>query len=389
MTPAVRIAWVIAIVLASLSSLIPSASAADVLLADWENNGPTGMGGAGTDFDPAPIDGTPSCTGCWLKGNAGVMSTLSQSTIGATRGSSSLKIEMVGKGTGGGEGLADTHFDLGARVLWSSTQMDPRFTAIQNALNGNQGLFTIEFDVTYNIPALRALNWLGPPVDFPAKPVNFIGLGIYGNTNNDGGGFEHAALEQVLPTLINPNAPEFNGVANHTVHVSVPLEKFTFTANPVNPPTFYEMGFSLNGNWGTNPATSNTQAASFYVDNMVLAEFDPVEPIDFNNNGTADIGDWTMFMGQHLVASPSLGDLVGNFGASGTNGKNDFHDLLEFERLYDLANGGVGALAAALAEVPEPMAIQSAMIALAAISVFAGSRRRNVSNALSLLVHPR
>ena len=36
--------------------------------------------------------------------------------------------------------------------------------------------------------------------------MNFIGLGIYGNTNGDGGGFEHAALEQVLPTLINPNA---------------------------------------------------------------------------------------------------------------------------------------------------------------------------------------
>ena len=129
------------------------------------------------------------------------------------------------------------------------------------------------------------------------------------------------------------------------MHVSVPLERFTFNANPANPPTFYEMGFSLNGNWGTNPASSNTQAASFYVDNMVLAEFDPVGPIDFNDNSMADLGDWALFMGQHLVASPSLGDLVGNFGASGTNGKNDFHDLLEFERLYDLANGGAGSLA--------------------------------------------
>jgi hypothetical protein len=376
MRPAVRIASAAAFILGCASIAAQPSLAADVLLADWENNGPTGMGGAGTDFDPAPIDGAPSCTGCWLKGNAGVMSTLSQSAIGATRGSSSLRIDMVGTGTGGGEGLADTHFDLGARVLWSSAQMDPRFTAIQNAVNGNQGLFTIEFDVTYNIPALRALNWLGPPVDFPAKPENFIGLGIYGNANGDGGGFEHAALEQVLPTLINPNAPEFNGVTNHTVHVSVPLERFTFNANPANPPTFYEMGFSLNGNWGTNPSSSNTQAASFYVDNMVLAEFDPVGPIDFNDNSMADLGDWALFMGQHLVASPSLGDLVGNFGASGTNGRNDFHDLLEFERLYDLADGGAGSLASALAQLPEPMTHFLALVAVAGLSAFAAKRQK-------------
>src|SRR5687767_4804930 len=118
MRPAVGIAWS-AIASSCLWIASPSTSAADFLLADWENNGPTGMGGAGTDFDPAPIDGAPSCTGCWLKGNAGVASTLSQSSVGATRGNSSLRIEMVGKGTGGGEGAADTHFDLGARVLWS------------------------------------------------------------------------------------------------------------------------------------------------------------------------------------------------------------------------------------------------------------------------------
>ncbi len=170
MRPAVRIASAAAFILGSASIAAQPSLAADVLLADWENNGPTGMGGAGTDFDPAPIDGAPSCTGCWLKGNAGVMSTLSQSTIGATRGSSSLRIEMVGKGTGGGEGLADTHFDLGARVLWSIAQMDPRFTAIQDAVNGNQGLFTIEFDVTYNIPALRASIGWGRPLIFRLSP---------------------------------------------------------------------------------------------------------------------------------------------------------------------------------------------------------------------------
>jgi hypothetical protein len=354
MSNAARIAWVVNLFLACAGSAGRPALGADVLLADWENNGPTGMGGAGTDFDPAPIDGTPSCTGCWLKGNGGVLSTLTQGTIGVTHGAKSLRVDMVGKGVGGGEGLQDTHFDLGARVIWSGSQGDPRFTAIRDAVNGNQGLFTIELDLTYDIPALRSLHWLGPPVDFPAKPVNFIGMGVYANTNSsESSPFQHV-LEQVLPTLINPNAAAFNGVNLYTVHVSIPLEDFTLAPNPATAPTFYEFGFSMNGNWGTNPASSNTEAASFYIDNMVLHEFDPVAPIDFNHNGIADLNDWELFMGDHLKSNPTYGDLVGNFGAAGTNGKNDFHDLQEFQRLYDLANGGTGLLAAALAQLPEP-----------------------------------
>jgi hypothetical protein len=382
MRTAARITWIVTLSLAYVETPVGAALGADVLLADWENNGPTGMGGAGTDFDPAPIDGAPSCTGCWLKGNLGVNSTLSQGTIGVTHGTKSLRVDMVGKGLGGGEGLQDTHFDLGARVLWSGAQGDPRFVAIRDAVNGNQGLFTIELDLTYDIPALRALHWLGPPVDFPAKPVNFIGMGVYVNTNSsESSPFQHV-LEQVLPTLINPNDPAFNGVNSYTVHVSIPLEDFTLAPNPATAPTFYEFGFSMNGNWGTNPASGNTDAATFYIDNMVLAEFDPVAPIDFNDNSMADLEDWTLFMAQHLVPNPTLGDLVGNFGASGTNGKNDFHDLLEFQRLYDLANGGAGSLAAALANVPEPPALTILGLSVMAVVLSPVGKRANRKSGL-------
>lgn len=349
-----RLEFVAAVLVGICAFGLKSANGVDVVLADWENRGPTGNGGAGTDFDPTPIDGTPSCTGCWLKGNTGVLSTLSQGTVGVTRGTRSLKLDVVGRGLGGGEGAQDTHFDLGARVFWSVAQNDPRALALRNAINGNQGLFTVEFDVTYDIPALRALSWLGPPVDFPAKPAQFIGLGLYKNANNDGGGFTHVALEQSLPTLINPFSPAFDGITHLTRHVSISLEDFGFPANPTTPPTSYEVGFSVNGNWGTNPAASNTQAATYYIDNMVLREFNPIAPIDFNNNAIADLGDWQLFIAQYGRSTPALGDLVGLFGASGQNGVVDFHDLQEFERLYDLANGGLGALSSAINSVPEP-----------------------------------
>lgn len=364
-----------------------AARTADFILADWENNG-TGSGGPGTDFDTAPIDGAPSCTGCWLKGSNGVMSTLTQSTVGVTHGTKSLQVAMIGRGLGGGDGLQDTHFDIGARVIWSSASSaqypggDPRYLALRDAINGNQGLFTVEIDLTYDIPALRALHWLGPPVDYPAKPVQFIGMGLYKTNNNDGGPFVHV-LEQVLPTLINPFDTQFDNITHLTRHVSIPLSQFQFTANPTTPPTFYEMGFSMNGNWGTNPASSNTEAASFYVDNLVLKQFNPVAPIDYNDNGLADTADWTLFMAQLLKTNPPAPpnantsyDLRGNFGVSGTNGKVDFYDLVEFQRLYAIANPGAAALSLS---VPEPSA--GLMLGtLALVGLMAAPRRQPNDN---------
>jgi hypothetical protein len=384
---AVRVTYGMALSLCCLSFAGRFALGADTILADWENNG-TGSGGPGTDFDTAPIDGNPSCTGCWLKGNNVVQTTLTQSAIGVTSGSKSLQIAFVGKGAGGGSGLQDTHFDIGARVLWSSAASaqypsgDPRFAALRSAItSGHQGLYTIELDVTYDIPSLRALDWLGPPVDYPSKPPQFIGLGLYSTSNGAGDPYTQV-LEQVLPTLIDPFDTQWNGIQYLKRHVSIPLSQFGFVTTGA--PTYYEMGFSLNGNWGTNPASTNTEAASYYVDDMVLHQFNPVAPIDFNNNGTADVGDWNLFMAQFLKTNPPTPpnpstkfDLVGNFGAAGTNGKVDFADLQEFQRLYHLANPGAGALGAGT--VPEPGTIALAFLGLIAwlhrASGDCGSRR--------------
>src|SRR4029077_6865580 len=99
-----------------------------------------------------------------------------------------------------------------------------------------------------------------------------------------------------------PFDAQWNGIQYLKRHVSIPLTQFNYSA--ANTPTFYELGFSLNGNWGTNPAASNTEAASYYVDNLVLHQFNPVGPIDFNNNGTADVADWNLFMAQYLKSNP-------------------------------------------------------------------------------------
>jgi hypothetical protein len=346
-----------------------AAWAADTIIADWENNGPTGMGGAGTDFDPAPVDSTASCTGCWFKDTATAGITFSQSTFGATHGTKSFQLSIVGHGTGGGDGLQDTHFDRPAQVIFSVSQNDPRALAIRDAVNsGNQGLYTIQFDVTYNIPALRALDWLGPPVDFPAKPTQFIGLGIFATASD--GVFTEVALEQALPTLINPFDAQWNGITALTRHISLPLSQFGWAANPATPETTFTIGFSSNGNWGTNPASTNTEAASYYIDDMELKQFNPVAPIDYNHNGVADVGDWTLFMGQFLKSNPAAPplnpaifyDLVGGFGAVGTNGKVDFADLQEFQRLYHLANPGAGALGAG--DAPEPGSVTLALLGL-------------------------
>lgn len=372
MKSAFRLTWTALLALGCMWIVDRSAQAVDFILADFENNG-TGTGGPGTDFDAAPTDHMPACPGCWYEG-AGqqTLTDLTQSTIGATHGTKSMKVDFIGRGAGGGEGTSDTHFATPVRVTWIST--DASFIAIRNAASGpDAGAYTIEFDLTYDIPALRALNWLGPPVDFPAKPEKFIGMGIYKSANGDGGPYVHAALEQVLPTLINPFDAAFNGTTYLTRHSSVAFDDFQFAANPVTA-TQYELGFSVNGNWGTNPAANNTQAAALYIDNIVLRLNDPTTVCDLNGSTTCDIADFELFMGDHLKANPTYGDLVGNLGASGTNGKNDFYDYLEFERNYDLANGGSGALARAIAGVPEPGSWALALVGLWG-GIVSGARR--------------
>jgi hypothetical protein len=153
------------------------------------------------------------------------------------------------------------------------------------------------------------------------------------------------------------------------------------------PTTFYSFSFLYNSVFGTSPASSNTSAVHIYFDNLVLKQFVPASVIDYNNNGVADTGDWNLFMAQYLKSTPPTPpnpntsfDLIGNFGAIGTNGVVDFADLQRFQQLYHAANPGAGALSA----VPEPGSF--ALAALALVGVVVSRARRFVRPMMTLAV---
>jgi len=362
-----------------LIGLCHVARAQDVLLAGWDN-GPTGAVFPGGDFDPT-LDNMATCSGCWYSrtGTTGV--TYSQSTTnGVTQGTGALQATLIGKGNGGEytpiiNGVPvtlDTHFDYPLVTTYSNNPaanggvLDPRFTAIKEAVDGNQGLFSIEFDITYDVAQMRSIPWQPPeetvdPETNGRFPHRFFWIGMYGNAAEDGG-FQFTGFDA---NTINPFDSQWDNNLLPVFQASFPLTDFTF--QPDSATTFYSFGFLYNSVFGTSPASSNTEGVNIYFDNFRLVERDVLGPIDFNDNGMADLGDFELFMAQHLVATPTVGDFDGD-------GDNDFIDFQQFEEFYDLASGGTGALAAALGAVPEPGTVALAGIALLGL-LFGRGRR--------------
>jgi hypothetical protein len=88
---------------------------------------------------------------------------------------------------------------------------------------------------------------------------------------------------------------------------------------------------------------------------------------DLDGNDTVNLDDWHEFITYHATDLAGLtlfeqyrrGDLDGDRD-------NDFDDFRIFQDDYDAQNG-LGALAAALAEVPEPAALSLALVAAASL----------------------
>ena len=122
-------------------------------------------------------------------------------------------------------------------------------------------------------------------------------------------------------------------------------------------------------------------AANETIDGLVqftgTSNLEPFVAGDLDFDGSIDGGDWTAFLVGHggdfaetsRAQSYGLGDLDGDFD-------NDMFDFLDFEAIYDSANG-VGALKSLIASVPEPSTFFLALSIAVAMLVLGRTSRQS------------
>jgi hypothetical protein len=363
---------------------------------------PTGSIFPGGDFDPN-LDNAASCSGCWFGRPAASLTTYGHSTAQKTQGTGALRASVVGQGAGGSYSVningspveLDTHFDYPLVATYSNNPaanggvLDPRFTAIEAAVDsGQQALYNIEFDIIYDVDQMRSIPWQAPeetvdPETNGQFPQRYFWVGLFGQANDS---FQFTGFDA---NTITPFSAEYDNNKFPVFNASFPLSALNFVPNSTS--AFYSIGVLYNSVHGTLPATGNTTGAVVYFDNFRLTKIDPVGPIDYNNNGQADAGDWELFMAQYLVNDPpasnnpnALYDLIGDFGAAGANGVVDFHDLQKFQEFYTIANPGSAAVL--FGTVPEPGAFALAAMSLLALTFRRSRRQVQVLGAFAAIV---
>jgi hypothetical protein len=396
--------WIRLIVLFSVVSLIAHANslAQTTQLATWDTPPVTPLV-PGQDFDPQ-FDYTATCSGCWFaRTNTTTGTTYARNTTHTTQGSGSLQMTFVGKGNGGPYSVPingapvtiDTHFDFPMIATYSNNTaanggvLDQRYTALYNAVSGvNPGSFyTIDFDIIYDVQAMRSIPWTPPeetvdPETNGQFPQRYFWVGLHGNMNNDADGNGFVFADDGLPgdpNNINPFDAQWDSTPFPVFNASFPLDNLEWSINPATPPTFFQLGIVYNSTFGTVPEASNTTPVTFWIDNLRLVEHDPTDECDFNNSNSCTLDDFALFMAQHLVEIPTLGDYD-------DDGDNDFDDFQQFEFFYDQANlGSGGSLRFDLAggTVPEPGSLLLVGLAFAGVAAL---RRRRSPVAMVLLV---
>ncbi len=355
---------------ALLGSLVIAGSASaqfiETPLASWD----IGPGQPGNvDFDPQ-LDATPSMSGGWYQRSLTSGLTYGQSTAPGTvtQGTGSLELNIVGKGNGGSYDTTingttvnlDTHFSAPAGAIYSGA--DPRAVALREAiLSGAQALYSIQFDIIYDVQQMRSIAWQPPeetvdPAGLGQYPQRFFWVGMLGDTSN--GGFAQIGFDQ---NNINVFDSQWDNVDYAVFNASFPLSDFGWNFAEGTALNEIRLGILYNSVFGTLPAPSNTAAARIYIDNFRLVEQDIVGAIDLNNDGLVNLDDFDLFMSQNLVPNPSLGDFD-------SDGDNDFQDFLQFEDLYNTFHGA-GALSLALSSVPEPATLGGALLALLTLTI--------------------
>lgn len=371
-----KLAWTkklrryLAVVSAVMAASPALAQFIETPLATWDI-GPGDVGNV--DFDPQ-LDATASISGGWYQRNQTSGLTYGQSTTPGTftQGTGSLELNIVGKGNGGSYDATingspfnlDTHYSAPVGAIYAGS--DPRAVALREAiLSGAQALYTIDFDIIYDIQQMRSIAWQPPeetvdPVGNGQFPQRFFWVGMVGDTSN--GGFKQINNINTIEVFDE----QWDNVDYAVVNASVPLTDFGWSFAEGTALNEIRLSLLYNSVFGTLPAPSNTTAARIYIDNFRLIEQDIAGVIDLNDDGDIDLDDFELFMSQHLVPSPTLGDLDGD-------GDNDFDDFLQFEDLYDTFYGA-GALAAALGSVPEPATLGGALLGVFGLMFRRGRR---------------
>ena len=243
---------------------------------------------------PPPPHGAPTQTlfswesgvqGWQVPSFAGIPASIAQATKGATAGQHSLAVTQ----TGGG-------FSWDAYVPLTGDALN----AFSLAFTDNHANYRLEFDVTYDtasIPQNATLNFLNESVAIQNAAGTWSQVDSVGSTN---------------------------GHTNQTIHVAIPLARWTgLTAGSSS----YTIYFGLNGNWGSSSAT-------VFFDNLALVNLTAPLTGDFNHDGKVDMADYvvwrdTLGSTSNLAADANLNGVVdtldyqlwrGNFGAVGAGG---------------------------------------------------------------------
>jgi hypothetical protein len=165
---------------------------------------------------------------------------VTQSNTTASDGTFSMKVTQDGQG-----------FSWNTKAEGNSTNLNALYQGFNNVSTLPENQVFIEFDVIYH------------HADIPDNG-NFMNMSVY--INNDNG------FRQVDSLALDDGA-HIQGNIDQTIHVAIPISSFGGFGDKI--PTnanFYQLGWSMNGDWGAGNGTAGDGIgdASVYYDHVQI-----------------------------------------------------------------------------------------------------------------------
>ena len=168
--------------------------------------------------------------------------TVTQSNVVASDGTHSLAVTQDGQG-----------FSWDTRREGNTTNVaDPFYQAWNTASTAPESSVFIDFDVIYH------------HADIPDN-ANFLNMEVYLNNPN---GFRQTG------DLALDDGAHIQGNIDQTIHVSIPITAFGGFGDRIpSNADYYQLGWSINGDWGTGNGTAGDGIgdATVYYDNVTIS----------------------------------------------------------------------------------------------------------------------